>query len=609
MGLIRGRHSFRRFAVCIGLVLAALTVQPGFAAEQRTRDQMLRQAAEAQARGEHASAITVLTSVLNESALPNDRRAIILNDRAMAYAAVRQYNLAFADFNASAKLFPENAALYNNRAAVLISLNLKAEALKDLDRALSLAPNSAAALTNRGTVHFVEGRPIAALSDYATATRAMPKDPQPFVNRARLYLSQGRIRAALRDASRALELNARNAAAYRLRAQARLASGEVRPAIEDMSRALAFAPSNVAALFARGKAYMAAADFEAAERDFAVVLQRQPRSVAALRERAHSYILRDMFEQADADLARALQLEPNDAETYAYRALMYKKRGDSGVGLSEALTAERLNADNPIVIWARAELAEATGDREAAASGFRKALELAPDLKAAELGLIRLGQDAELTRRTEIASDASAAVTGWSVYKSRRWFFARPVAGDAVDVRLETTAGAPPKLLDWAERSVAKRTLGVLTYAQGDVREGETSAELEEAIVIDRADNSVLATIPVRRGEKRAEWTWHKQAVRVAAVDGRTYEFEFGPKSPSAAAVAAAAAAAATASRAAQSRASSSRRRARRSRSAGRAWVPWERNAGRSFERRRNANRRYTRRRRRRVRTLFDLFR
>jgi len=179
----------------------------------RTRDQLLQDAARAQTTGKSAEAITILTSVLGEQSLPNAQRANVLNDRAVAYARLGDYQKAFADFNASARLFPENAALYNNRAAVLLRLDMPEEALKDLDRAIRLSPNYGTAKVNRAIARKRMNRGIAALGDLRDVMRNDPKNGVALTARAQLYLDQGLPRAAIRDAALAISFNSKDARA------------------------------------------------------------------------------------------------------------------------------------------------------------------------------------------------------------------------------------------------------------------------------------------------------------------------------------------------------------------------------------------------------------
>jgi Tfp pilus assembly protein PilF len=103
-----------------------------------------QEASAALVKGSATAAVTLFTEALKDVTLSSDRRAALLNDRAVAYGRLGQPRLAIDDFNKAAQLFPEYAALYNNRGNTLLALGQPREAIKDFDRAILLTPGSAA---------------------------------------------------------------------------------------------------------------------------------------------------------------------------------------------------------------------------------------------------------------------------------------------------------------------------------------------------------------------------------------------------------------------------------------------------------------------------------
>ena len=71
-------------------------------------------------RADPAQAIAAYTEALKDTGLANDRRATILNDRAVAYTRTGQIKLALEDFNRAVQLFAEYPAAYNNRGNLLL---------------------------------------------------------------------------------------------------------------------------------------------------------------------------------------------------------------------------------------------------------------------------------------------------------------------------------------------------------------------------------------------------------------------------------------------------------------------------------------------------------
>ena len=126
------------------LALVSLAGQPA-AAQSESSSLRVREAASALVRGNIDQAITLYNEALEDKALPNDRRATILNDRGVAFARRQQHKDAIDDFNRAIQLYPEYAAVYNNRGSLLLGLGVVREAVKDFDRAIVLAPGYAAA--------------------------------------------------------------------------------------------------------------------------------------------------------------------------------------------------------------------------------------------------------------------------------------------------------------------------------------------------------------------------------------------------------------------------------------------------------------------------------
>lgn len=588
----------RRFAwAVVGLMMCAFALAlatAGARAQAQTRDQLLKAAGEARAKGNYQQAIRLLSEVLSETGLANDRRAVILNDRAMYFARIGAYGKAFADFNASVQLFPENAALYNNRGAVLTSLGQFGEAVKDLDRAIKLAPGYATAYANRALAERALGRLGSTLLDLRLAVQLFDNKAAPLIRRAIINLELKRPNAAMRDLDRALLVDARNALGYRLRAQARLALGEDDPALEDLSRAIAFAPGDIKAYLMRGKTYLARGDFAEAVKDFSKVIELNANLAEGWQQRGHANILINDLEAAQADLSRALTLAPRAAATYAYRALLFKKMAQPELGQREIQAGEQIDPENPVVLWARGEILEAVGSLDAAADSYRAALERAPRLKPARLGLARLGKSEAQTEQVV----PKAGKLGWEVVTTGQGYYARSAQFPGVTIPLEPFGGGAPSVVSWSKMSASdgKGEIGILTVLVGAVAtRDDEKVPLATAAVIDLTKSRLLVTAPSRIGEVKAEVTLQNDLVVVRAADGLEDRISLVAR-PNAVA-----AAAPTAPRARRSP------HARRSSNNVPHWAPWAEE--RRQYRRRSARRTYRRRsRRRRAKSLFDLF-
>ncbi|MCB1520238.1 MAG: tetratricopeptide repeat protein [Hyphomicrobiaceae bacterium] len=507
--------------------------------------------AAAQARGELNEAVTTYSTALANTALANDRRAMLLNDRGVAYGRLGQTRQAFEDFNKAVQLFPEFAAIYNNRGSLLLRLGLLKEAIKDFDRALVLAPGYAAAYNNRAGALMKTGEFEPAIRDFTRAIKLLPSAAPPLSGRGLAHLQLGRPHAAIRDFSRALKSDTTFASGYRNRAEAKLAVSHYDEAIEDLSRAIAFDISNADMYRLRGRAYLLMGENAAAIKDFSQAIALNPSDARSYAERGIAHGRDGRSEDAMADLARAIELEPRSARAFAYRAFVYKEANQADVGMKDISMALKLDADNADVLWAKAELEDAIGQRDQAVSDLRRALFLDPSMKLAADALDRLGGDAT----PEGTPVPGLDYQGWSVVARGKQFYAINPAFRRLQVPLEMMGEGQPKLVSWEPRSAPHQNIGVLTYDGGMVPADDKPERTEFAAIVNTQTASVLAIEPHRQGRKVATWVWSDAAVTVEAVDGVTDEIQIGVERRPVAAAA-------------------SRRRYSTAR--GEQWAPWE---------------------------------
>ena len=420
----RPKTTTPRFAATV--MLAVIMAAPANA--QDGTQAKVQEAAAALVRGNPGQAVSSYTDALKDNALANDRKATILNDRAVAYVGLGQTKAAIEDFNKAVQLFPEYAATYNNRGNLLLALGLPKEALKDFDRAIVLAPGYVAAFNNRAGAHVKLGQQAEAIRDYTKAIELSPSNPAPLSGRGQALLSQGRPHAAIRDFSRAVNADARFASAYRSRGEAKLAIGRTEEAIEDLSRAIAFDSGNAEIYLLRGDAYLAGGNAAGAIKDFSRVIEIDQNSVAAYRARGLANSSAEAYDDALADLNRAIEIDPRSAVSFAYRAVVYKQANQADIGQKDLATAIKLDPNCAEVYWARAELAEAAGGQnDQAIADLRKALSLKPELRQASAGLVRLGAPGSTPRTKPCpgrrsrsgASSAVARLTSQSTTISR----------------------------------------------------------------------------------------------------------------------------------------------------------------------------------------------
>jgi len=508
----------------LGLVVVLMSVPLGaaYAAGGAASARSAQAAATALVRGDAAQAVVDYSNALKDITLTNDRRATILNDRAVAYARIGQPKLALDDFNHAAQLFPEYAAIYNNRGSLLLALGYPEEAIKDFNRAIVLAPGYAAAMGNRAGAYAQVGHNDQAIRDYTRAIRLMPQAAAPLAGRGRVHLAVGRPHAAIRDFTRAVNADPRFAAAYRSRAEAKLDIGHHEEAIEDLSRAIAFDVGNAELYLLRGQAYLATDNLAGALKDFSHVIELDPRSARGYAARGLANGLAQSFEQALSDLNRAIELDPRSSIAFANRAMVYKLSGQPDVGLKDVETALKLDQDGPEALWAKGEIEEAQGATEQAVADFKRALAAKPGLKLASDGLQRLGADLGDEEDREIPG---LGIDKWRVVARGSRFFAVSDQYKRLRIPLEMAGEGQPRLLEFDVKKPPLSGIATLRFNGGVVPGRVGPEEVEQVAILDLDSNTVIAIEPHRQGKKVANWTWQDDRVVVASVDGATDEF------------------------------------------------------------------------------------
>lgn len=522
--LVLGRRRyFWRGCVC---ALAALSAGPASAADGDSEPSQVQEGASQLVRGNVAQAVAIYSEALKDTGLANDRRAAILNDRAVANARLGQSKAALEDYNKAVGLFPEYPVAYNNRGNLLLALGQLGEAIKDFDRALLLAPGYAAAYSNRANAKMKLGKPEEAIADFTKAIELMPSSAPPLSGRGLAYLATDKPNAAIRDFSRAVGADARFASAYRNRAEARMNIGQREDAIEDLSRAIAFDVNNVELYVVRGYAYLIAANTASAIKDFSRAIELDSKSAAAYQGRGLANGIAQANDDAYADLNRAIELDPRSPVVYAFRAYVYKQAGQPDVGQKDVETAIGLDAKSPEALWARGEIAEARGQADAAIADLRRVLQLKPAWQFAADALKRLGAP------TDDGSDKLQPAFGldkWRVYQHGASYYAVNDAYPQVRVTLEMLGEGDPKLIAWEIQPPPHAGYGVLRFFGGRVPVKTGFEDTELAAVIDIDGGKLLGIQPQRQGAKVATWTWDGARLQVASVDGVTDEYQLRP--------------------------------------------------------------------------------
>ncbi len=525
---IRSSHlRSRRAAVAAVLALTPAggavmydAVSPAAAQATPVPPPKAQEAAAALQRGDYEQAIQLYTAALDDTAVSNDRRAVLLTERGVAYMKRRSHKAALDDFNKAATIYPEYAAVYVNRGNLLLVLNqgpdTVREAIRDFDRALVLSPGLAAAYGNRGAALLKLGQFDAAVADFTRAIELLPQNPAALNGRGRARLLAGRLHASVRDFTRAVAINPGFAQSYRNRSEANMRLSLPADAVEDLSRALAFDARRVEDYAARGEAYLAAGNIPAALTDFEKVVELEPKSVSGHIGRGIAKARGDATEDALGDLSRAIELEPRSARAYAVRAWIYKKNQQPELGEKDVERALRLEPVTADAFWAQGEIKEAAGERDAAIAAYSRALGL--DIRHRETleALARLGLEPQ---REEIPV-ADAGIESWRVSAVNGQFVAVHPQFPALRVALEMMGQGKPKLTAWERQKAPNANYGLLQYSAGLLQVGQATETVECTAVIDLASMVVVGMPVTKLGGRKATFDWDDSRLAVTGADG-----------------------------------------------------------------------------------------
>ena len=496
----------RRLALlsCLGaglLSIAVATASPSPASADSSKEQSLlklQQGRTALLRGQHRTAVALLTDAIFSGLLSADTRAFALGHRGLARSYLGELRPALHDFNAAIDLSPEDPTLYNNRGNLLLHIGLFTEAAKDFDQAISLAPDYGAALNNRGNTLILQGDYVDAIADFGKAIDLMPLNAAPFNGRGKAQLALGRPAGAMRDFSRAIGLSNRYARAYVNRAEALIAIHRYQEAIGDYGAAIGLGAGTAQLYRARAALYAALEMQGPALADLAAARKLDPASVI---EAETSPLSKEAALAALAVPAASPALpDPGCTEPTA---------SIDRPGLAKV--ADAIGDARPVQLLYQSASTQLDGHPDPAAIAYRTALNCAARSEADREPL------AQLASAVEDDTHALAALA-WRLERRRDGaYVASHPEHPELSLRLEMYGLGEPELLHWQELGDPLDGIGLLHYRAGVSSEGDG---LEYVAVIDMDGARLLAIEPASWGKKRATWSWSETELIVVDPQG-----------------------------------------------------------------------------------------
>lgn len=235
--------------------------------------------------GLYAEAINDYTAVLN---LDQNHHKIVYVNRADAYASLKQYENAMADYTKAVELDPTNKAYYEHehiskkdlesnkdllpawkkevidgpcpnyyRGKFEFDMGMYERALNDMHQAVALFPENKYAYTLRALIDSYIKSAEVTLTDIDKAISIDPNFAWAYINKGEIEKHFGKYDNALADFNQAIAKDtAANSTAYINRGNLYLLTGEYGKAVADLTRGLKNQDADSAAIYnARGYAY------------------------------------------------------------------------------------------------------------------------------------------------------------------------------------------------------------------------------------------------------------------------------------------------------------------------------------------------------------------
>jgi tetratricopeptide (TPR) repeat protein len=250
--------------------------------------------------------------------------------RANAYAKLRQYDKAIADYSQALQLDPTHAAALCGRGCAYNNSGQPAIALDDESRAIDLDPKSVQAWCNRGIAFNKLGQPNRALADLSRAIDLDPKFAPAWKNRGDAYDDLRQYDKAVADYSQALDLDPKYALAWKNRGDAYDDLRQYDKASADYSQAVDLDPKLESAWLNRGAAHVRLGQLDKAVADFTQVIELDRKSASAWFNRGVAYADWGQPDKAVADLTKTIELAPDDpqlVQAYLSRAIAHSRLG------------------------------------------------------------------------------------------------------------------------------------------------------------------------------------------------------------------------------------------------------------------------------------------
>ncbi|MDX8354936.1 sulfotransferase [Cognatiyoonia sp. IB215182] len=290
-------------------------------------------------------------------------------------------------FSKIIKAAPQHAHAHQMLGLIAFQTGQLEPAKKAMAEALRLRPDNAGFLVNFTEILRKAGDLAEAIAVGKRAVAGDPNNPAAHSNLGLAQYDSGDLVAAEANQKRALALDPDFGAALNNLGSIARDNGDQEAAIAYYRAALAANPhyaetaNNLTAALIEVEAY------DQAKAVTADRLKRAPKDADLQRNVGRLHMIDSKLDEAETAFRNAISLDENKTEGYIGLAQVLFEKNHPKLSLIEAETALRLDPESAMAHHQIAMVKAHLGDIDAGFAGYRKALELKPDLTASQIAL------------------------------------------------------------------------------------------------------------------------------------------------------------------------------------------------------------------------------
>lgn len=300
-------------------------------------------------------------------------KAIVYINRGSAYAELKKYDKAIADYDKAVEFDPKNFNAYANRGDVYYALKRYDKVIADYGKVAELTPKYHGAYLNIGASYYELGQYEKAIAAYDIAIELRPDPAETYNSRGNCYYRLKQYDKAVADYDRAIRLKPDYAEAYSNRGNVYYDRKQYDKAAAAISKAIGLKYYYPGIYTNRGIVYLDLKKYDQAVHDFDISIALDPNDHFAYFNRGAAHGILKHYDEAIADNSRAIELKPDHAEAYYNRGYTYFQLRQYDETIADYNRALELKLDYPSLYTELGAINLVRGKNKEAKKDFWKA--------------------------------------------------------------------------------------------------------------------------------------------------------------------------------------------------------------------------------------------